>query len=104
MNDLILIPIPVAELKLAISNAVKDALSEIQVKQAPESNSEDDKLLNPYELSDYLPDHPARQTIYGWVNNRMIPYEKHGRKLLFRQSTIDDWLNNGRTVSHLKEV
>lgn len=60
--------------------------------------SEQDRYLNIMELIDYLPENPARQTIYGWVNLRCVPYEKHGKRLYFRKSDIDSWLANGRKV------
>jgi hypothetical protein len=47
-------------------------------------------------LINYLPEHPAKQTIYQWVWLRSIPFEKHGKKLYFRKSTIDRWVANGR--------
>ena len=59
---------------------------------------EKDKCLNIEQLIDYLPEHPARQTIYGCVNLRCVPYEKHGKRLYFRKSDIDSWLANGRKV------
>ena len=55
-----------------------------------------DRLMPLDELRDYLPKKPARQTIYGWVNDRKIPFEKHGKYLYFRKSKIDLWINNGR--------
>ncbi len=91
-------------LKSIVSEAVKEALSDMQslsVKTEPKSVV--NKMMSLDELREYLPDHPARQTIYGWVNNRLVPFEKHGRRLLFKKSKIDEWLNNGRIVSHLKE-
>ena len=52
-------------------------------------------------LIDYLPDHPAKQTIYGWVSTKQIPYHKggggrNGKKLRFRKSEIDNWLSSGK--------
>lgn len=66
--------------------------------QASQRQQEQDKLLTIEQLIDYLPDQPARQTIYGWVNLRCVPYEKHGKRLYFRKSDIDSWLANGRKV------
>jgi hypothetical protein len=43
--------------------------------------------------------HPANQTVYGWVNDRKVPHEKHGKRLYFRKSTIDTWLSNGRQMT-----
>ena len=31
----------------------------------------------------YLPDRPAKQTVYGWVFQKKIPYHKKGKKLQF---------------------
>lgn len=64
------------------------------IQSAPKD--EPDKLMTLQELINYLPEKPARQTIYGWVNDRKIIFEKHGKFLYFRKSTIDNWLNNGR--------
>jgi hypothetical protein len=58
--------------------------------------ADQDKLLTLTELIEFLPDRPAKQTVYGWVNDRLIPFEKHGKKLYFRKSVIDLWLSNGR--------
>jgi excisionase family DNA binding protein len=55
-----------------------------------------DSLLTIEELCDYLPGRPAKQTVYGWVNNRIIEFERHGKRLYFRKSVIDAWLKNGR--------
>jgi len=48
------------------------------------------------ELQDYLPDHPAAPTVYGWVRNNLIPYYKVGKKLFFKKGEIDAWLDAGR--------
>lgn len=57
-----------------------------------------DRLMTMEELQDHLPEHPAKPTIYQKVNERKIPFEKHGRRLYFRKSTIDEWLANGRQI------
>jgi hypothetical protein len=59
---------------------------------------DEDKLFDLTGLIEYLPEKPAKQTVYGWVNERFIPYEKHGKRLYFRKSAIDQWLSNGRQV------
>ena len=46
-------------------------------------------------LSDYLPEHPAIQTIYGWVNRKEIPYSKRGKALQFNKAEIDKWIREG---------
>jgi hypothetical protein len=70
-------------------------ISQLQVKQTDDQ----DKLFDLDQLIDYLPEHPAKQTCYGWVNGRRVPFEKFGqKKLYFRKSAIDQWLANGRRV------
>jgi len=53
---------------------------------------ESDKWFNLQELCSYLPDKPARQTVYGWIGQKLIPYHKKGKKLQFLKSEIDAWL------------
>ncbi len=57
-----------------------------------------DRLFTIEQFIEYLPEHPARQTVYGWVNDRRAPYEKYGKRLYFRKSSIDTWLANGRIM------
>ena len=71
------------------------------MKQATE---EEDRLMTLEELQKFLPEKPARQTVYGWVNNRIIPFEKHGKRLFFRKSRIDFWLSNGRKPNNFDSV
>lgn len=78
---------------MELSNKV-DRLLALQTKPQPET----DALLTIEQLQNELPENPAKQTIYGWVNDRLIPYEKHGRRLYFRKSSIEAWLNNGRKI------
>jgi hypothetical protein len=59
-------------------------------------SDEPDRLLTIEELREFLPEKPAKQTIYGWVNERLIPYEKHGKRLYFRKSDSNNWLLKGR--------
>ena len=51
-----------------------------------------DRWFNLQELCDYLPDRPAKQTVYGWIGNHIIPFHKKGKKLQFLKSEIDAWL------------
>jgi len=62
---------------------------------------EEDRWLNIDQLREYLPDYPAKATIYGWVSNRQIPFHKGngGKKLRFLTSEIDQYLMAGRQKS-----
>ncbi|MDR1756998.1 MAG: helix-turn-helix domain-containing protein [Culturomica sp.] len=57
---------------------------------------EGDQWLNLNDLCKYHPDHPAKPTVYAWVGQRLIPYHKKGKKLMFLKSEIDNWLKEGR--------
>ena len=57
---------------------------------------ESDQWFNLQQLQEYHPDHPAAPTVYAWVGQRLIPNHKHGKKLMFLKSEIDEWLKSGR--------
>lgn len=59
-----------------------------------------DRWLNLQELCAYLPEKPAKSTVYTWVSNGSIPYHKKGKKLFFLLSEIEDWLKAGRKKTH----
>ena len=71
----------------------------IQTKPEPAND-----WLDVKGLSDYLPENPASQTIYGWVWRREIPFHKGQKRLRFLRSEIDNWIRSGRkkTVSEIK--
>ena len=48
------------------------------------------------EFREFHPEHPAPTTVYGWVRNGLIPHYKKGKKLFFKRSEIEAWLNDGR--------
>ena len=47
--------------------------------------------------------HWPRQTVYGWVNQRYIPYAKVGRHLMFDLDEIEKWIesSNVKTQTHI---
>ena len=51
------------------------------------------------ELCSYIPSHPVKQTVYGWVSNKQIPYHKINKALAFLQSEIDDWMKQSHSKS-----
>lgn len=55
-----------------------------------------DRWFDMQELCAYLPDHPARQTVYGWIGRHAIPYHKKGKKLQFLKTEIDSWLKTDK--------
>jgi len=50
-------------------------------------------------ICDYLPSHPAEQTVYGWTSTHFIPFHKKGKSIAFRKSEIDQWLQQGHRKS-----
>ena len=76
-------------------------LEELVINQR---NPEPDAWFDILGLCDYLPDKPAKATVYTWVRERKIPYNKQGKKLAFLKSEVDAWLKEGRqkTASEIK--
>ena len=58
--------------------------------------SNGDSWMTIEDLSTYLPDKPAVQTIYAWVSQKLIPCNKVGKRLYFLKSDIDQLLKEGR--------
>ncbi len=85
-NDL---PQAVAEI-----NRKLDILLADRTAQTDSENS----YMTMEQLREYLPDSPARQTVYQWISHRKIPFEKYGKRLYFRKLRIDDWIENGRMM------
>jgi predicted DNA-binding transcriptional regulator AlpA len=75
-------------------NKVEKIETLLNVKQ-PQAQ-ESDQWLNLSDLCKYHPDHPAKPTVYAWIGQRLIPYHKKGKKLMFLKSEIDAWLKEGR--------
>ena len=82
----------------AVAN-LSDEISEIKrllLDRSVEDKKEADQWFNIAELRNYLPDKPAKPTVYGWVQDGLIPCHKGGKKLRFLKSEIDSWLKQGR--------
>ena len=58
-----------------------------------------DQWMNLKELCEYLPSHPAEQTVYGWTSCHQIPFHKRGKRIMFLKSEIDVWLHAGKRKS-----
>ena len=66
----------------------------LQERQQP--IKETDQWFDLSELCNYLPDKPAKATVYGWIHSSLIPCHKGKKKLRFCKSEIDAWLLEGR--------
>lgn len=58
-----------------------------------------EQWMNLRELCDYIPSHPAEQTVYGWTSSHLIPFHKRGKRIMFLKSEIDAWLRDGKVKS-----
>ena len=92
-------PFDVIEARL---ETIENLIRELRAAQEP---PETDTWLNLDELIEYLPDRPAKPTLYSWVSNGLIPYHKLMKRLYFRKTEIDGWLEAGRrkTFDELKK-
>ncbi len=83
-------------------NEVKEMKLLLQTSK-PTNIEPSDRWFNLEELCQYLPDRPAKQTVYGWIGRHSIPYHKKGKKLQFLKSEIDAWLKTDKckTASEL---
>jgi excisionase family DNA binding protein len=79
-------------------DSLEQKVTELSVSHTSEP-SKQKEWMNITELCQYLPTHPAKQTVYGWVNDKQIPYYKQSKKLTFLKSEIDDWMKGGSRKS-----
>lgn len=68
------------------------------LNSVPQAQSAD-QWMNLKELCEYLPSHPAEQTVYGWTSCHQIPFHKRGKRIMFLKSEIDSWLHEGKRKS-----
>lgn len=82
--------------------AIEALVSNMSDKRS--SPSSDNEWMDIRELCDYLPTHPARQTVYEWVKNRTIPFHKTSKMLTFNKAEIDKWLHGGyrKTIEEIE--
>ena len=76
--------------------SLRQVIDERLSKPQPEPTN---KWMDVKELQAFLPDHPAAPTVYGWIRNGLIPYYKKGKKLSFKRSEIEEWMNSGRQLT-----
>ncbi len=84
---------------LWIINKLEEIDAKIECMNNLSIVSEIDKWMSLRELSEYMPSHPAAQTIYGWTSNHLIPFHKKGKRIMFLKSEIDTWLNGEKYKS-----
>ena len=72
------------------------------IQSKKELTVEEDRWLSAQDLCDYLPEHPALQTLYSWTCAKRIPYHRDGKRLRFLKSEIDTWLK--KPEAHFKSI
>ena len=55
---------------------------------------DDSGVFDMIETAKYLK--ISKQTLYGMTSKRALPYYKHGHRIYFRKSDLDEWINKGR--------
>jgi len=73
-------------------SAKLDVISKKISESVSSSSKNDDQRMDVTEAQQYIPGHPAVQTIYGWTSNNQIPYHKIGKRIFFVKSELDEWL------------
>ena len=99
-QDLTLETLPKAFTRLI--NEVNEIKTLLLKKNNEQIHEPKDRWFDLEELRQYLPDKPAKQTIYGKVSNNEIPHYKDAKKLRFLKSEIDNWLMQGRKKTSIE--
>ncbi len=76
---------------------IQDALFKSLQKQQMNNQEEGEKFFSLEEAAKFL--QLAKQTLYSFTSQRTIPFIKRGKKLYFRKSDLEKWLNEGRKQS-----
>ena len=86
------------DLPRAVSGLFKklETIENLLLLKNDETHSEPDQWFDLNRLCNYLPDKPAKPTVYGWVHSGIIPCHKGAKKLRFLKSEIDQWLKKGK--------
>ncbi len=93
--DKIIITTP-AELESLINDSVKKAI--LEQKGISQTKTEiTAQLLTVEQACEFL--NLAKQTLYGFTSKRIIPFLKRGKKLYFKKSELEEWVNIGKHKS-----
>ena len=75
-------------------NAIFAKICEYEARMAAPAIEKTSDWLDLDALIEYLPSHPAKQTIYGLVNRKAIPCSRINGKLIFVRTEIDEWMRS----------
>ena len=82
-----------SDLQDLIAETVNSCLRRTPPQHPP---PEIDRWFDISELCIYLPEKPAKATVYSQVSAKVIPFHKGAKKLRFLKSEIDAWLMQGK--------
>lgn len=89
----------ISEKQDALFNLLTKKEEKVIIEPSVSDNIGIDTLL---DLIEELTGHrTARQTVYGYINRRSIPFKKRGKRLVFSREKIKAWLENGRSMQDL---
>ena len=80
------------DLENFIQDVVKSALNRADLERSVQEG-----FLDINEAANYLK--IARQTLYGFTSQRLIPFIKKGKRIYFRKTDLEDWLLSGRKAT-----
>lgn len=78
------------------------ALKSLILSQQPAEAEDLPEFLDIDQLRAYLPSKPARQTVYGLVSAKKIPFHKFNGKLFFSRQEIDAWIATKRHKTQIE--
>lgn len=84
MQDLILTPVPLTELKLIIAESIRTAFAEGLSMSSP--TNEVDPLIRIADVCAIL--HVSKVTVHKWKSNGLIPFHRMGTKIYFKKSEV----------------
>lgn len=104
MENLVFTQLSIPEVKQLFRQELESFFNSLHETRGKANTREPEKYFSLPELCAYLPDKPARQTVYGWVHKNHIPFQKGSKKLRFKKSEIDAWLEQGgnKTLSQFE--
>lgn len=79
------------EMLAAIAQKLESIETKVDHLTIPPNKDEKDEWFNLKGLCDYLPSHPAEQTVYGWTSTHFIPFIRKARAL----PSVSQRLTNG---------
>lgn len=80
----------------AFQKLIQSFLDRLEALENPVVHSSE--WLNLKQLQSFLPDRPAKKTIYNWICDGRIPHVKqpHVKAVFFRREEIEAWMGQGR--------